>query len=89
MGYSTSNCCTANAQGFYCDCPNRIPLENKVSDGQKLTSRELSKYEEAMRKKDERRVRLQLERDSLLIVVGILSEEISMLRRSYEKDSQI
>jgi hypothetical protein len=53
-----------------------------------MTSRELSKYEEAMRKKDERRIRLQTERDSLLVVVGILAEEISMLRKSYEKDSQ-
>ncbi len=51
--------------------------------------RELFKYEEAMRKKDERRERLQAERNALLLVIEILSEELSMLRKSYEKDSRV
>jgi hypothetical protein len=50
--------------------------------------REMAHYEEAMRKKDERRFRLQQERDALLVVIQILAEENGMLRRSYEKDSQ-
>jgi len=56
-------------------------------DGVTGLKREISHYEEAVRKKDERRLRLQLERDALLVTVGILAEEVAMLRRAYEKDS--
>lgn len=55
---------------------------------EEITSREKAKFEEAMRKKDERRFRLQQERDALIVVLQILTEELSMLRKSYEKDSQ-
>lgn len=55
---------------------------------EEITSRELSKYEEAMRKKDERRFKLQMERDAALTVIVMLCEDLSMLRKSYEKDSQ-
>lgn len=52
-------------------------------------ARHMAKFEEAMRKKDERRAALQIERDSLLVVVQVLAAELAALQRSYEKDSQI
>lgn len=63
------------------------PTTDTNHEGETGLKRELAHYEEAMRKKDERRFRLQLERDALLVVVSVLSEELTMLRRSYEKDS--
>lgn len=65
-----------------------MDLESASKKLEEMTSRELSKYEEAMRKKDERRYRLQMERDALLTVIQILVEENIMLKKAYEKDSQ-